>query len=342
MKLYEIVIQPISAIGTPFKGDTIFGHFCWQVHYQPELVEGGLEFLIRLYGERPAVVFSSAFPMLEDDRYRYALKRPDLPLSTLFPEIPGNRIRTIKERKEHKKKKWMLVEKNLTILPGFAEFVDSRQLAQRILDHESEDPIGTRLHSRSPRFEREYAQPHNTINRITGTTGTGEFAPYSMDCIFYPPGTRLTIFVLVDESVTDIASVRKALSLIGASGFGRDASIGLGRFEVIGDSELQFPDATGANALYCLSPCVPQPGSYRDAYFAPFVRFGKHGDQLGVRRIPFKNPVLTADEGALFIPTEATSLEKQYFGSAVGQLSKAEPNTVAQGYSICLPLSVEL
>ena len=43
MKLYDVTIHPLSAFGTPLKGDTLFGQFCWQVAYDPGLVDGGLE-----------------------------------------------------------------------------------------------------------------------------------------------------------------------------------------------------------------------------------------------------------------------------------------------------------
>jgi len=65
VKLYEIIIKPESGFGTPLKGDTIFGHICWQVSYNPELLNGGLEKWIACYGERPFAVFSSAWPKIK-------------------------------------------------------------------------------------------------------------------------------------------------------------------------------------------------------------------------------------------------------------------------------------
>ncbi|OEU64697.1 MAG: hypothetical protein BBJ57_08095 [Desulfobacterales bacterium PC51MH44] len=106
MKLYEIIIKPVSGFGTPLKGDTIFGHFCWQAAYDASLLNGGLDKWIACYRERPFAVFSSAWPKLVDNgKFFYAFKRPDLPLSFLFPPLSDDRKKVFEELKENKKKK---------------------------------------------------------------------------------------------------------------------------------------------------------------------------------------------------------------------------------------------
>ena len=85
MKFYEITIRPLSGFGTPLKGDTLWGHFCWQATYNPALVKGGLENVLSVYDKKPFAVFSSAFPKLEKKYTNYILKRPDIPISWLFP-----------------------------------------------------------------------------------------------------------------------------------------------------------------------------------------------------------------------------------------------------------------
>jgi hypothetical protein len=59
-----LTITPLSPFGTPLKGDTLFGHVCWQAAEDPALLDGGLERWVGLYPERPFAVFSSAFPLL--------------------------------------------------------------------------------------------------------------------------------------------------------------------------------------------------------------------------------------------------------------------------------------
>jgi len=60
VKLYEITLQPRSAMITPLKGDTLFGHFCWQAAHDPSLVDGSLDQQMARYDKAPFAVFSSA------------------------------------------------------------------------------------------------------------------------------------------------------------------------------------------------------------------------------------------------------------------------------------------
>ena len=84
MKFYEITIRPFSGFGTPLKGDTLFGHFCWQAAYRHDLIHDGLENGLSVYKEKPFAIFSSAFPKIGKKEKNYILKRPDVPLSWLF------------------------------------------------------------------------------------------------------------------------------------------------------------------------------------------------------------------------------------------------------------------
>ena len=49
MKIYGITIQPLSPFGTLLKGDTLFGHFCWQAAEDGALLAGGLDKWIDCY-----------------------------------------------------------------------------------------------------------------------------------------------------------------------------------------------------------------------------------------------------------------------------------------------------
>ncbi len=179
-------------------------------------------------------------------------------------------------------------------------------------------------------------QSHNTIHRITGTTGTGRFAPFETQVSWFTPGTQLYVFVLTDPEFIDEDGLVKGLARIGKFGYGKDASTGLGRFEIIEKRILPLPDFSRGDALYTLAPCIPEKEQSKRHFFAPFVRFGKHGDMLAGARQPFKNPVIMADEGAVCIP--AQSFDKPYIGRAVTGVSKAMPRTVVQAYAPVVPI----
>lgn len=193
-----------------------------------------------------------------------------------------------------------------------------------------------------PRLIKQVAQPHNTINRVTHTTGEGMFAPFEEEASFLYPGIELAILVLIDPEATDRDRIATAVERIGKCGYGKNASTGLGRFVLRGCRERELPTIASPNACYTLAPCVPQKGAFAQFHFMPFIRFGKHGDLLGRSRNPFKNPVVMADEGAVLIAASGAVFEKPCLGSAVLNSSKTMPQTVAQGYAMYLPCRVEI
>ncbi|MFH1293915.1 MAG: hypothetical protein ABIJ44_07285 [Pseudomonadota bacterium] len=341
MKLYEITIQPMAGFGTALKGDTFFGHFCWQVARDPSLLNGGFEKHMAIYPEEPFIVFSSAFPKLVNSVTSYVLKRPDLPIFSLLSSEVKDRKERILEAKELKKRKWMLLEGELTIDLPRVKFLSDDELLMIV---SKQATFQTKRQMRKvglKKFITILTQPHNTINRSTQTTGTGQFAPYIQKIFHYYPETELVIFVLFNESVTDIERLLLAMERIGKWGFGKDASIGMGRFKLGKHKELPLPKRGNANACYVLSPSVPQINCFSEAYFKPFIRFGKHGDSLAHSGNPFKNPVIMADEGAVFMPLNESFFNKPYLGKGISGVSKSLPETMVQGYAPYLPIRVE-
>ena len=344
MKLFEVTIKPEAGFGSPLKGDTIFGHFCWQAKYDSSLLNGGLDKWIAQYEKAPFAVFSSAWPKVFGEKPLYALKKPDIPLEYLF-DGQGEKDRKARHErfKEEKRKKWMLVGKDLRIdikAARFATDLDLAQLAEGQLTREAKE----RLRGMSlQHFVSSFEQPHNTINRLTGTTGEGMFAPFSESAFCFSPETELAIFVWIDGEATDIDRVCKGLERIGQFGYGKNASTGLGRFGMGDCAEISLgPLDASPNACYTLGPVVPEQGNYNELFFSPFIRFGKHGDVLARSANPFKNPIIMADEGAILVPKDSNAFGRAYLGKAVLNTSKALSQSVAQGYSLFLPLRLEM
>jgi CRISPR-associated protein Csm4 len=100
------------------------------------------------------------------------------------------------------------------------------------------------------------------------------------------------------------------------------------------NSFAQHPDA---NAYLTLAPCAPQGLGFDGdkSYWRVITRFGRHGNLHGLSGKPFKNPVLLAATGAVFVPQD-TYTPRQFIGQGLGgdgQLSKIEAATVHQGYA---------
>ena len=198
MSTHAITIKPTSPFGTPLKGDTIFGHFCWQVAQDPDLLNGGLDDWILQYPKRPFAVFSSAWPKLaEQGGVTYAFKRPDLPAFLL--ETAKDARLSCKERllnrKKNKGKKWLLAGEDLHIARGMDKLVSDHDIFAKCLvgRPEKEQQTLRLLPMKSQKLMCPGEQQHNTINRQTMTTGKGAFAPYAMDNIQLLPGLKLTL-----------------------------------------------------------------------------------------------------------------------------------------------------
>ncbi|OQX18725.1 MAG: hypothetical protein BWK76_06665 [Desulfobulbaceae bacterium A2] len=341
MHFYAITIEPRSPFGTPLKGDTIFGQFCWQAAEHGGILAGGLDHWIAEYHERPFAVFSSAWPKV-DVQGSVAIRRPELPLSFLGePDATADCAARLKNRKQNKGRRWLLVGRDFHIRLTWDNMLSDKEIYSRFTDALPADER-KRLRSADELHRRPVSpavQQHNTINRLTMTTGKGEFAPYVVENSYYPPGLQLMIFAGIADEACGPDALRECLTLMGRWGFGRDASTGLGRFDVTGVEELNLPPSTTQNdACLTLGPCVPEQDFWRAMYCTPFTRFGRHGAALLYTGKPFKNPVVMADEGAVLVPHPGQFPQKPYIGRAVGNISKAQPKAVCQGYSLFLPM----
>jgi CRISPR-associated protein Csm4 len=308
MDTITLRIRPLSPFGTPPLGDTLFGQLCWAIRHQSgearlrELLDGYLE-------NRPFAVVADALPA-------GYLPRPALPLSWF--EQPADA-----DRKRLKQRNW---------IPHSA----LRQPVRSWLNAARSD----REVTGNPDFSlrESWPQPHNSINRLTGTTGEGGFAPYTMMQIGFAPGLTLDLHVVFDPARSSAMELREGFESIGATGFGRDASIGLGKFAVE-ESTAASPTAqagANANAYLTLAPCAPHGCGFlaHASRYQPFTRFGRHGDTAVQSGQPFKTPLLLAAAGAVLKP--GRYVKTHYVGQGLGgdgHLSRAIPETVHQGYA---------
>lgn len=310
MPIARVDIAPRSAFGTLPKGDTFFGQLCWMIRNRHG--DARLRQLLEGYtAGKPFAVVSDAFP-------RGYLPRPVLP-GRWFKPLPDE------DRKAAKKRVWLPEER---INEPVADLL-------RYCRKEDEVEVGV---------SRVGSQPHNSIDRRTGTTGE-RFAPYAMTQYWYGHWDgvrghyiepRLSVYVVFDEQRITPDEIGEVFFDIGVVGFGRDASIGLGKFEVETVSDARFTSQSDANAWLTLAPCAPQ-GLDLDpkcCFYQVFTRFGRHGDAAVYTGKPFKTPVLLAQTGAVLTPKQFR--EGSFVGSGLGgdgSLSEVIPETVHQGYA---------
>ena len=306
MDMITLRIHPLSPFGTPPLGDTLFGQLCWAIRYRfgevrlSELLDGYL-------ANRPFAVVANAMP-------QGFVPRPALPLAWF--EQPADA-----DRKRMKKRLWVPhtalkqpVRSWLSAARSDSEMVGNADI----------------------RLQEVWPQPHNSINRQTGTTGEGGFAPYTLEQIWFAPGLVLDLHIVFDPARLTRQELFDLFAGLGKAGFGRDASIGMGKFAVIDSVQTQLSAQPHANAYLTLAPCTPQSGGFQveSSSYQPFTRFGRHGDQAAQTGQPFKTPLLMAAAGAVLKPLHY--IETGFIGQGLGgegRLSRAIPETVHQGYA---------
>ena len=220
----------------------------------------------------------------------------------------GNRADKVKEMKDRKKRK----AENMTLI---------------------ESVLNGRLNEKIPLTTFKTMQVvRNSISRDSGGTEKDNFSPYSVFETFYYNDVRFHLYAYIKDEYIEL--VTKAITLMGEFGFGKDASIGKGRFLFEGIEECHVDNNKPYNAVYTLGNCVLEGLKCGNMYYDVCTRFGKHG---GGERRPFKNPVVMAKQGALLFMRD---IDKPYIGKAIKGLSYDE-KTVHQGYSLYIPVEVK-
>ena len=313
--LHRATLSLATPLGTPLAGDTLFGQCCWAL--REALGEAELKRRLDGYTQNePWLIVSDGFPVGH-------LPKPTLPQG--FEPQPGPAA-----RKAAKKKHWIPAARASDTLDALlASAVDDTQAYGRDTQSRSLAPMRT-------------LQPHNTLNRLTGSTGETAFAPYAMPQTFHTAGQRIDVYFVLDSDRGSSDETKRLIEAIGAIGFGRDASIGLGKFTVAPIESAAFAAPANANAFWTLAACAPQGQGFdgTKSYWRVLTRFGRHGNALALAANPFKTPVIMATTGAVFAPRGAFS-PSLFIGQGLGgngALSKVEPATVHQGYAPAIPI----
>jgi CRISPR-associated protein Csm4 len=308
MQWLTFTLRLESDFGGPMRGDSLFGQLCWTLR----LCDGEAALTRALEGYTagdPFLIVSDACPE------KFAPK-PEIPA----PPIAIDRIKDLSEwirRKAWAARAW---------LPSTAL---KRPLIDALRDDGPEHPAKADT----------VLQPHNTIDRMTGTTGSGAFAPYQTTRLAVHD-QRVEVHCVHDPGRLSADRLRDLMVITGRSGYGRDASLGLGKFSIIACDER--PPEAEVSTVVALAPCRPAGGDVRaeESFWRPFTRFGRHGGPaFGA---VFKTPALMADRGALFTLSRPNA--KPFIGVGLGgdgRLSRLIPQTVQQAYAPVLPVNLE-
>lgn len=298
-------IRPLTDFGSRMTGGMLFGQLVWQL--LEAAGEDALRECLSGYCEgRPFAVLSDAMPS-------GFVPLPTIPSSWWAP------METAASRKYFKAKKWL---PQAALSRPLAEWADAA-----LSEGELPEPLQWTASLRM----------RNSISRTAGTTAGGAFAPYSVSTLSCRQGAQLDLYADLDESRLKRGELRMLLDAIGLQGFGRDASTGLGKFEVL--DALELPPSEPCRHWLALSAMRPGKGDGFDAgmcFYRPKTYFGRHGAARALGPSPFKKPLVLADAAAFLTTVQSKAL--QFAGIGISGHS-AYTDAVHQGYAPLLPIS---
>ena len=243
---------------------------------------------------------SHPFLIVSDGFATGYLPKPSLP-SSLLQEDPD-------QKKENRKKVWMRLE---ALQQG--EYAKAK----------SDKEIGNQL--------IVDAVVKNSIDYRSSTTGGEGFDPYSEEEYAFQ---SQDLYFLVDETRFSLEALETSIKLLGEMGYGKNSTIGKGRFVSSLLQEVLLP--TQPTTTYMLLSSLNAKGLKAKAFFyEPLTKFGKHGGEFATKT-PFKKPLLLAKSGSVVVFETPQSLT--YVGSAIRGHSFHQ-ETVHQGYAIAIPIA---
>ena len=302
----KMTIEPVTAFATPLLGEILFGQLCWairQAQSDAELTE-----LLDGYCQ------GSAFAVISDAFPSGYLPLPSLP-NTYWQEEDESL------RKDIKARHWIGLSETSRALKTW------RHVAKK--DSELEKDHFARVSD---------VRTHNSIHRTTLTTGNSPaFAPFNVTQTWFAPHTLLDIYAVIDSSRFSLEHFKEAFIQIGQTGYGQDASSGLGKFVVKTFSEV--PSNPTAQHYMTLASCSPVGMSVlsEQCFYKIKTHFGRHGEVLANYPVPFKKPILLAQSSAVITLEKPQAID--YFGQGIAGISHVQPAAVHQGYTpvIALP-----
>ncbi len=317
MALYRYRIKPESALATPFRSDTLYGHLLWMAA-QWEGAERVTELIEAFDGPNPPFRLSNAFPA-------GTLPKPHLPgiprdrFASEFRQH-GDLVTVLQKYKKFRKLKyidldvWQVLRGRLSQEALFAHW-----LANQAQDASSSEKITS----------RQATQPHNSIDRNTGSV-LREGGLHFAQATWFGQDVELDLYV-ESENIETFETLFEHLSKVG---YGADRSVGKGQFSYERDESFESQSLVQqGDYQLSLSVCAAQDCREFDGYWKPMVKHGRTWSGFGEKN-PFKKPFLAFTEGSLFnsMPTQGYLLRNIH----------SNPEIVQVTWPLTIPVTLEV
>lgn len=311
MQTYQITLSVPSGFITPWHADTIFGHLCWAAERHEGFKRlSGASGLIDLFRNEPPFILSDGFPA--------GLLPAPVTLKNLYsrPEDDQVDIEQYDLMKRAKKTEYITIEEFLLFQQGnVPELSDTGQkgfVTATVL--------------------------HNTISRITNTTGS-QGSLYESDEKYAANG-EIQIYIKIKDGFED--DVRLLFDRFAQGSYGAKKSTGKGTFSVktiepykafdaMPEAKLNNQDISG---FVTLSHFVPAKGDPTDGAYKTMIKYGKLGEEKTLCGQPFKKPLMMLKPGAVF----HTNSVRPYYGLLLDNISDADPSVVQYAFAFAVPV----
>lgn len=300
-------LAPKSVFPRQIPSHMLFSAICTAM----EELGGPVDEMLKAFSDKPPFLITSAFPFaFRNGQYEHFLPKPFIHIN-LHAEEEGEFERIIKFQKA----KYL----HSSI---FARLVEGSESAKDIVGK-----LGNELNIQSsciykgkdlPLKIEHTKRPHNTINRVTMTSG----AFYSLEGYSFKGGGLYFLIRYNDESWR--GEIAAALSLLEDRGFGPRISIGMGRFE-LSTRDVELIPGFEADLFVTLSRFCPDHLRMlgdRTAYELLTLRGRSSDGQV-------KRMVRMVSEGSVFANTG---------NSFYGKIVKVRENPPAVEYGIAFPV----
>lgn len=309
--LVRLTLRPAGVWTTPWQADSLLGAMACEWARTRGQDAMRRDFLDPWLADEPAFVVSDAFP---------GSSLPSPAVLPLWWDWPPE------QRKAVKQTRWLTKD-------DFAR-------VQRGTEPRLEEPSIT---------TRDHVRLRNALSRATNSAGDhGELfeVPFSTLSRSDDREAHLTIFARTagDRGATVLV---EALTMLGQTGYGADASVGHGGFDI--DRELtpcpeldDVPSAAGFVALSTYQPTARDPGN---GFWRAFVKYGKLAPELHGTAV-HKRPQVMLEPGACF-RTDGTP--KPFYGGPIGpdrllstpareSLAAVDVRPVQAAFALALPI----
>ena len=274
--LARLRLRPLGVWTTPWQADSLLGALACAWVRSHGAAALRRDLLEPWRAGEPPFVVSDAFP------------GDCLPAPTAVPlwwDWPAER------RKEVKKHRWFTA----------ADFGRVQRGEQPKLE-----PVSVSL--------RDHVRLRNTISRTTDTAGAGGElfeVPYSD---MNEPCQGLSLYVRATRRGLDV--LMEALQLLGRTGYGADASVGHGGFELREEPRRcpALEDVPEADGFISLSTWQPAPSDPVDGLWRVFIKYGKLAPEFHATAV-FKRPQVMLEAGACF---HTGGQPRPYYGGTIG------------------------